>query len=119
MFYVSSIINDLSGIAVSASVYGAAAYLCARAVKQMDPKIAVACAVTARIIMGLFMNKRSNFDSKAVGLAALAYVPFKVCEKLALPATFKMTATISAISLAAYIILSSCSGSKKSHQFAV
>lgn len=96
---ITKVLNHLSDSVVFSAITGGIGYLCARVVKH-DPLVGLACGATTGVIAGLFGAKGANLSSKIVGLAAIIFVPFQVCQRLELPTTFKTAAVLTGVSLA-------------------
>ena len=99
------IINHVCDIGVNAAIVGGIGYLCARVVKELDPRVGLACGLTAGAISGLFLSKGCNTSSKIVALAACIFAPFKVCQHLELPATFKQALALTSASIVALVAI--------------
>jgi hypothetical protein len=75
-------------------------YLCSRVLKQIDPKVGIACGLTIGAIRGLFFSPEgANRSSTIVGIAGMIFVPFQVCQKLNFPVTFKTALAVTGIVL--------------------
>lgn len=95
---ITAIINHLSTTTVGATVSAGIGYMfCSRVLKQIDPKVGLACGATAGVICGLFATEESNAASKAIAIAALLFIPFAVCEKLELSAPLKAVRIITGV----------------------
>ncbi len=77
-------------------------YLSARVIRRIDPLVGAACGAAAGAILGLGVAEGSNRASRIVALASLIFIPFRLCQKLQLPVSFKasvaMTGAIVALS---------------------
>lgn len=113
---ITNTLNHLSDTALTSALMAGIGYLCARAVIhlnsswQMDPRVGLASGAAAGAIIGLFGTTESNTSSKIVACVALIFVPFKLCQKLEIPASFKavlaITATTVVISGLVMVVLS-------------
>jgi hypothetical protein len=95
---ITSVLNHFSDSVVVGILAGGVGYLCARIVRYIDPKVGFVCGVTAGMILGLFWGEGSYASSKVVGLAALFFVPYQVCQRLELPTTLRTAAILSVMS---------------------
>ena len=115
--FITNAINHLSEAGLASAATAAVGYLCARAVIllnsscEVDPRVGLISGAAVGAIYGLFFAEGSNTASKIVAVAALIFVPYKLCERLEIPATFKavigLTAATVAISGFAYLLYSS------------
>lgn len=99
---ITNTLNHLSDTAVTSVLMAGVGYLCARAVVylnsnlQIDPRIGLVSGATSGLIIGLFFTEDSNTSSKIVAAVALIFVPFKICQRKEIPATFKAVLAITA-----------------------
>lgn len=102
---ITNTLNHLSNTAMLSALMAGVGYLCARAVVQLssglqvDPLIGLASGAAAGVIIGLFTAEGSNTASKIAALAALILVPFQVCKRLDLPATYQTVFALTAASV--------------------
>lgn len=114
---ITNILNHVSNTAVVTGIASGIGYLCARNVAlinsnwQVDTQVGLLVGAIAGAIVGLFNGKGANLSSWLVGGAALAIVPFQVCQKLDMPAPFKAVLAIS-ITSASICVLITALGSK-------
>lgn len=111
---LTQVINHLSETSLHAALVGGIGYLCGRlvqqigsqALKNIDPKAGLVCGAAAGAVYGLTHAEGANIPSKIVGIAALSFVPFKICQRLEIPVTFKGALLITGMTVAAsYTIL--------------
>lgn len=101
---ITTILNHLSDTAIKGAFSGGVGYLCARAIKQIDPRVGFVCGATIAVLAGLFAAEGSNTASKILAIASFHFVPFKICQKLELPATFKNVFIVSYASLVSLFV---------------
>lgn len=110
--HITNVLNDLSTAAVASAFMGAVGYFGARAIGYLgtytvnylgsfapDPRLGFVSGAAAGAILCLFGNEETNRATKIVGLAALIFVPFHVCQRLELPGTFKTVVAMTAATL--------------------
>ncbi len=102
---ITGIINHLSDTAFTAALGAGIGYLFSRVVQQIDTRAAVVCGLTTGVIGSLFFGYDSNVASKIIGLAALIFLPFKICQRRELPITFKASLAVSGVVIGIGIIL--------------
>lgn len=100
---ITRVLAPLRETVVAFGIYGTMGYLCAHSVKHIDPRVGFVCGATAGGIISLFNTKESSILRKIVATAAVIFVPFKVCQKLNLPITFKITLLLTGASIVASI----------------
>lgn len=102
---ITKALNHLSNTAMLSAFMAGVGYLCARAVVHLnsslkvDPIIGLASGAAAGAIIGLFTAEGSNTASKIVALAALFFVPFHMCKRLEIPATYQTVVALTAASV--------------------
>lgn len=104
---LTKIINHVSNTIVIASFTGMVGYLLARAIKHIDPRAGLVCGAAAGAIGPLFFNEGCSKVSIVVGVAALIFLPCKLCEMGKFPLTFKasLAMTTAVIGIAAALVL--------------
>lgn len=102
---VTGIVNHLSDTAFTAALGAGIGYLFSRVVKQIDTQAAVVCGLATGAIGSLFFSYGSNTASNIVGVAALVFIPFKICQRRELPITFKASLAVTGAVVCAGIIL--------------
>jgi uncharacterized membrane protein YhiD involved in acid resistance len=106
---VTQVLNHLSETSLHAALVGGIGYLCGRlvqhiglqALKNMDPRAGLACGAAVGAVYGLTHAEGANLPSKIVGIAALFFVPFKVCQRFEIPITFNGALLITGMTVAA------------------
>lgn len=107
---ITNTLNHVSSAALLSGFVGGVGYLCARVAVhihanwQLDPRAGLASGAAAGAILGLFFTEQSSTASKIVALVALVFIPFKWCERLEIPITFKQT-----LALTGAAVMISCS----------
>jgi len=107
---ITNTLNHISDAAVTSGIMGGIGYLCARSVTYMsststlDPRVGLVAGAAAGFITGIFFAERSNDSSNLIGLAALGFVPYRICQRKEIPTTFVVALSLTVASLAIYQI---------------
>jgi hypothetical protein len=103
---ITKVLNHLSDVVVNAAAWGGIGFLANRAIQKIDPRVGFVCGAITGGTLSLLAAKGSNTSSKAVALATLIFVPYHVCKRVELPATFKTAGIITGATAAAILAVS-------------
>lgn len=97
---ITDVTNYISDSILAGLAAGCVGYLCQKVVRYCDPKIGFVCGMTSAFMLALFRDQGFSSSSKIIAVASAILLPFEMCKRMELPATFKMTVVATATALA-------------------
>ncbi len=86
---VISVINDLCSMAGPSVVMGGVGYLLGRMIKQLDPYVNATCFAIVGLAGHILTHRESDDWTIAAALVALVVAPYKACQALGYPISWK------------------------------